>query len=59
MTSKNHKTQVATYARVSTKDKQDVANQLRELHTWTKKMGYKIYQEYVDNESGGKGSGVQ
>ncbi len=49
----NHITQVAIYARVSTKDKQDVQNQLRELRRWTKKMGYKIHQEYVDNESGG------
>jgi len=53
----NHKTQVAIYARVSTKDKQDVENQLRELRRWAKKMGYKIYQEYVDNESGSKGRG--
>ena len=51
----NHKTQVAIYARVSTKDKQDVENQLRELRSWAKKMGYKIYQEYVDSESGSKG----
>jgi len=51
----NHKTQVAIYARVSTRDKQDVQNQLRELRQWTKKMGYKIYHEYVDNESGAKG----
>jgi len=43
--------------RVSTKDKQDVQNQLRELRRWTKKMGYKIYREYVDNESDNKGSG--
>jgi len=53
----NHKTQVAIYARVSTKDKQDVENQLRELRRWTKKMGYKIYQEYIDNESGSNGRG--
>ena len=53
----NHKTQVAIYARVSTKDKQDVQNQLRELRRWTKKMGYKIYREYTDNESGSKSRG--
>ena len=34
-----HKTQVAIYARISTKDKQDVENQLRELRHWTKKNG--------------------
>ena len=55
----NHKTQVAIYARVSTKDKQDADNQLRELRRWSRKMGYKIHQEYVDNESCGKGRGVQ
>ena len=55
MPKSNHKTQVAIYARVSTRDKQDVQNQLRELRQWTKKMGYKIYHEYVDNESGAKG----
>jgi len=57
MVQPNHKIQVAIYARVSTKDKQDVQNQLRELRRWTKKMGYKIYQEYVDNESGSNGRG--
>ena len=42
---------------MSTKDKQDVENQLRELRRWAKKMGYKIYKEFVDNESGAKGRG--
>ncbi|MCH8957534.1 recombinase family protein [candidate division KSB1 bacterium] len=44
------KPKIAIYARVSTKDKQDVQNQLRELRRWAKKMGYKIYKEYIDNE---------
>jgi len=57
MPQSNHKTQVAIYARVSTKDKQGRPNQLRELRRWTKKMGYKIYQEYIDNEGGSKGRG--
>ena len=57
MTQTNHKTHVTIYARVSTKDKQDVQNQLRELRCWTKMMGYKIYKEYSDNESGNKGRG--
>lgn len=52
----NHKTQVAIYARVSTNDKQNVQNQLMEL-SWTKRMGYQVYQEYIDNESGSKGKG--
>ncbi len=50
MSQTNHKTQAAIYARVSTKDKQDIQNQLRELRRWAKKMGYKIYKEYIDNE---------
>ena len=53
----HHQTQIAIYSRISTKDKQDVLNQLRELRRWAKKMGYKIHQEYVDNESGNKGRG--
>ena len=53
----NPKIHVAVYARVSTKDKQDVENQLRELRLWVRKMGYKIYKEFVDNESGAKGRG--
>ena len=57
MTENNSKIQVAIYARVSTKGKQDVENQLRELRRWAKKMGYKIHQEYVDEESGGRGRG--
>ena len=55
MPQSNHKTQVAIYARVSTKDKQDVTNQLRELRHWCRKMNYKVYHEYIDNESGAKG----
>lgn len=51
----NNKTLVAIYARVSTKNKQDVTNQLQELRHWCKKMGYTIYKEYVDKESGTKG----
>jgi len=53
----DNKIQIAIYARVSTKDKQDVQNQLRELRRWTKKMAYKVYREYIDNESGSKGRG--
>jgi len=45
---------VAIYARVSTKDKsQTNENQLRELHAFTKRLGYSVYQEYCDQESGG------
>jgi DNA invertase Pin-like site-specific DNA recombinase len=44
----------AIYARVSTKDKgQTNENQLRELRAFAERLGYSIYQEYCDQESGG------
>ena len=44
---------VAIYARVSTKTKgQDVENQLMVLREYSLKLGYDIYQEYTDQESG-------
>ena len=49
---------VAIYTRVSTKDKkQDVVNQLIELREYCREQGYKIFEEYSDNESGKKGRG--
>lgn len=45
---------VAIYARVSTRDRQEVENQLRELRAYSQKQGWKIVGEYVDHESGGK-----
>ncbi|RZJ95198.1 MAG: recombinase family protein [Hymenobacter sp.] len=46
--------QVALYARVSTKDKgQTNENQLRELRAFAARLGYTVYQEYCDQESGG------
>ncbi|WP_022821694.1 recombinase family protein [Hymenobacter norwichensis] len=45
----------AIYARVSTRDKgQDNENQLRELRAFAERLGYTIYKEYLDTESGGK-----
>jgi DNA invertase Pin-like site-specific DNA recombinase len=45
---------VALYARVSTKDKgQNNDNQLLELRSFAKRLGYNIYKEYCDRESGG------
>ncbi|MBC6608906.1 recombinase family protein [Hymenobacter sp. BT188] len=45
----------AIYARVSTRDKdQDNENQLRELRAFAERKGYSIYNEYIDQESGGK-----
>jgi len=44
----------ALYARVSTKDKgQTNENQLRELRAFAERLGYPLYQEYCDQESGG------
>jgi DNA invertase Pin-like site-specific DNA recombinase len=44
----------AIYARVSTKDKgQTNENQLRELWAFAERLGYSVYQEYCDQESGG------
>lgn len=48
---------VAIYARVSTDDKgQDPENQLRLLRQWAQDMGYPVAREYVEHESGGKGT---
>jgi len=44
----------ALYARVSTRDKgQTNENQLRELRAFADRLGYTIYEEYCDQESGG------
>lgn len=45
---------VAIYARVSTRDRQEAENQLRELRAYSQKQGWRIVGEYVDRESGGK-----
>jgi DNA invertase Pin-like site-specific DNA recombinase len=46
--------QAAIYARVSTKDKgQTNENQLRELRAFAERLGYTVYKEYCDQESGG------
>jgi DNA invertase Pin-like site-specific DNA recombinase len=48
---------VAIYARVSTDDKgQDPENQLRQLREWCGHAGHEIIGEYIDHESGRKGS---
>lgn len=45
----------AIYARVSTRDKgQDNENQLRELRSFAERLGYTVYKEYLDQDSGGK-----
>ena len=48
---------VAIYARVSTDDKgQDPENQLRELRAWATNSGHTISREYIEHESGRKGT---
>jgi DNA invertase Pin-like site-specific DNA recombinase len=43
---------VAIYARVSTKEKQEVQNQLDQLRQFCNREGWEIYKEYIDKESG-------
>ena len=45
---------VALYARTSTKDKQETANQLDQLREYANRQGWEIVHEYVDRESGAK-----
>src|SRR5260370_28267430 len=48
---------IAVYARVSTDDKgQDPENQLRQLRQWCASAGHEITHEYIDRESGRKGT---
>jgi DNA invertase Pin-like site-specific DNA recombinase len=48
---------VAIYARVSTDDKgQDPGNQLIALREWCARSGHEIAAEYVEHESGRKGT---
>jgi DNA invertase Pin-like site-specific DNA recombinase len=50
---------IAVYARVSTDDKakgQDPENQLRQLRAWCTSAGHAIAHEYIDRESGRKGT---
>ena len=44
---------VAIYARVSTKNKgQDAQNQIAVLREYCNRMGYTVYREFIDHESG-------
>src|SRR6516164_5818202 len=48
---------IAIYARVSTDDRgQDPENQLRQLREWCASIGHEIVHEYIDKESGRKGT---
>lgn len=54
---KHQPKRVAIYARVSTTDKgQDPENQLRQLRAWCAQGGHEIVEEYVEHESGRKGT---
>ena len=51
---------IAIYARVSTDDRgQDPENQLRQLRQWCASAGHELVHEYVDRESGRKGTNVR
>lgn len=43
---------VAIYARVSTRDKQEVLTQLSQLREFCKRQGWNVVAEYIDRESG-------
>jgi DNA invertase Pin-like site-specific DNA recombinase len=48
---------IAIYARVSTDDKgQNPENQLQQLRQWCSDAGHTVVQEYIDHESGRKGT---
>lgn len=50
----------ALYARVSTRDKgQTNDNQLLELRAFAERLGYTVYREYCDHESGGTAERAQ
>jgi DNA invertase Pin-like site-specific DNA recombinase len=46
--------EVAIYARVSTRDRQESENQLRELRAYCRRQGWHVAGEYVDRDSGAK-----
>ena len=45
-------TQVAIYARVSTRDKQETMNQLTQLRELCQRQGWLVATEYIDHETG-------
>ena len=50
---------IVLYARVSTKDKQDNANQLHQLRDYAAKHGWEIIHEYIDRARGKTGDRAQ
>jgi DNA invertase Pin-like site-specific DNA recombinase len=56
MTKRDRKTSVGIYLRVSTIDKgQETDNQLLQLNELCERMGWVVYDTYVDHETGRKG----
>ena len=47
---------VVLYARVSTRDKQETENQLRDLRRFAKSQNWKLTGEYIDHASGRHGT---
>lgn len=45
---------IALYARVSTRDKQEAENQLRDLRRYAKAQRWQVVEEFIDRESGSK-----
>ena len=52
-------TRIALYARVSTKDKQETENQLRQLRQFASTQGWTVCYEFIDHASGKRGDRVQ
>ncbi len=50
---------VAIYARVSTRDKQEVLTQLAQLRQFCRRQGWKLVAEYIDRESGAVSTRVE
>src|SRR5260370_6694839 len=50
---------IGIYGRVSTRDKQEVENQLVQLREFAAKQGWTISREYVDRETGATSDGEQ
>jgi DNA invertase Pin-like site-specific DNA recombinase len=50
--SRHQKLRTALYVRVSTRDRQETANQLRELRRFAATQGWRIVDEFIDRASG-------
>src|SRR5437762_1169404 len=50
---------IGIYGRVSTRDKQEVENQLVQLREFAAKQGWQVTHEYIDRETGGTSDRAQ